>query len=239
MEQIDFSVSNPSPLRIDQAIMKIKTSLILVFVCCHIFCQFSIPQADALSTNIFITRGCKINEENGVHFCPERALQQRGLDPRAETMMAKTIPASEREHRYMFQARFYIRQANETTIMQFLNQDESLMDEYKPVLFLVASVKESNGMVRLCMFEKCLYKWDDLPRKFYISFVSSGREVYLKISGHGTKRFNLRHTLNGAYRPNGEHSVRWGIYHHDVVNGMAQSAGEVRVSKIQATFYES
>lgn len=216
--------------------MNIKTCLFLISVIFHIFRHFVIGQADEPSTKQFITRGCEINEENGVHFCPDRALQQRGLDPRAETMMAKTIPASEREFRYMFQARFYIREANETTIMQFLNQDEDLVDEYKPVLFLVASVKESNGMVRLCMFEKCAHKWDDLPRKFYISFVSSGREVYLGVSGHSTKRFNLRNPLNGARRPNGEHSVRWGIYHHDVVDGVAQSAAEVRVSQIHATF---
>lgn len=171
-----------------------------------------------------------------MHFCPNKARQQRNLDPRAETLMQKMIPVSESEYRYMFHGLFHIKKAKQTTIMQFLNYDKSDSDQYKPVLFLVAWVNKSNKMVKLCMFEDCMFTWDDLPRKFYISFLASGRDVYLKISGHGMKRFDLINPLNGAYRPNGEHSVRWGVYHHDVVDGAAQSPAKILVSNIFVNF---
>lgn len=188
------------------------------------------------ATKKFITNGCKIKANTGIHFCPKNARQQRNLDPRAETVVRKNIPVAENEYLYMFHALFHIKRAKQTTIMQFLNVDRTDPDVYKPVFFLVAWLNKGNKTVKLCMFEDCMFTWDDLPRKFYISFLASGKRVYLKISGYPLEQFDLVSPLNGAYRPNGVHSVRWGVYHHDVVDGVAQTAAKVGVSNIFVNF---
>lgn len=216
--------------------MKSKKCLALFLIHLNILFNFSFSHSNSPETRKFITNGCKIKTKSGIHLCPNNAQQQRNLDPRAESLMLKMIPVTESEYRYMFHGQFYIKKAKQTTIMQFLNYDMSHSDQYKPVLFLVAWVKSSNKTVKLCMFEDCKFTWDDLPRKFFISFLASGRDVYLKISGYPMKRFDLIRPLNGAYRPNGEHSVRWGVYHHDVVDGAAQSAAKIRVSNIFVNF---
>lgn len=190
--------------------------------------------ADSADLRSRVTSQCTISSK-GVHKCPKYAPQEtNGLDPRAETFFKKKIPVSVNSFTYEFKANYFVTSAKETTIAQFLNQDLSVSDEYKPVLFIVAW-KKANNLLKICMFQSCIpeYVWDDVPLGFRLEIVASGKKAQVEIAG-AARVFDLVSPLNGAYRPRGNQEVRWGVYHHDISNKKAASDAQVRVYNIES-----
>lgn len=198
--------------------------------------------AYAASTATKISPGGSISS-TGVHKVPSGTSKEQVatefLDPRAETRLTDTVTSNSTEA-WSYKATYYITSANKTTITQWLNEDTSSNDKFVPIMFLTANL-QSNGMYRICnghsrTSSTCPsgVEWTNVPNSFTIEMSGNGKTASVKIQGV-TKTFNMTKTPTGETRANGKLSLRYGVYHHDVVNNKTVSTAQVRVYNITTT----
>lgn len=84
----------------------------------------------------------------------------------------------------------------------------------------------------MCMFESCKRIWDNVPTGFRLSIKASGKKAQVVVAGRSAKTFDLVRPLNGVYRPRGAQKMRWGLYHHAIVQNKAGLEARVRVYNI-------